>query len=102
MENLPRHCLQRVQHIPRLVRAYKTRVDDKSCISRRYSRVSRWNLIFLSIYVDLSTMTRFRRSSAPTLSLLSAMLERPRAWQHGYELAQITGLKSGTLYPILM
>jgi DNA-binding PadR family transcriptional regulator len=30
------------------------------------------------------------------------MLERPRAWQHGYELAQITGLKSGTLYPILM
>lgn len=30
------------------------------------------------------------------------MLERPRAWQYGYELAQITRLKSGTLYPILM
>ena len=47
-------------------------------------------------------MTRIRRSSAPTLALLSAMLERPRAWQYGYELAQITRLKSGTLYPILM
>jgi PadR family transcriptional regulator, regulatory protein PadR len=47
-------------------------------------------------------MTRIRRSSAHTLSLLSAMLERPRAWQYGYELAQITRLKSGTLYPILM
>jgi DNA-binding PadR family transcriptional regulator len=31
------------------------------------------------------------------------MLEqRPRAWQYGYELSQITELKSGTLYPILM
>jgi PadR family transcriptional regulator PadR len=47
-------------------------------------------------------MTRLRRSSAPTLALLSAMLERPRAWQYGYELAQMTRLKSGTLYPILM
>ena len=30
------------------------------------------------------------------------MLERPRAWRYGYELAQMTRLKSGTLYPILM
>jgi DNA-binding PadR family transcriptional regulator len=34
--------------------------------------------------------------------MLAALLERPRAWQYGYELSQITGLKSGTLYPILM
>jgi DNA-binding PadR family transcriptional regulator len=27
---------------------------------------------------------------------------RPRAWQYGYELSQATGLKSGTIYPILM
>jgi PadR family transcriptional regulator PadR len=30
------------------------------------------------------------------------MMEQPRTWQYGYELAQITELKSGTLYPILM
>jgi PadR family transcriptional regulator PadR len=30
------------------------------------------------------------------------MMEQPRSWQYGYELAQITELKSGTLYPILM
>src|ERR1700679_475167 len=47
-------------------------------------------------------MTRVRKSSAHTLSLLSAMMQRPRAWQYGYELAQLTQLKSGTLYPILM
>jgi PadR family transcriptional regulator, regulatory protein PadR len=47
-------------------------------------------------------VTRVRKTSVPTLALLLAMLERPRAWQYGYELAQLTGLKSGTLYPILM
>lgn len=34
--------------------------------------------------------------------LLGALSKRPRAWQYGYELSQVTGLKSGTLYPILM
>jgi DNA-binding PadR family transcriptional regulator len=34
--------------------------------------------------------------------LLAALLERPRAWQHGYELSKATDLKSGTLYPILI
>jgi DNA-binding PadR family transcriptional regulator len=29
-------------------------------------------------------------------------MEKPRAWQHGYELSKSTGLKSGTLYPILI
>jgi PadR family transcriptional regulator, regulatory protein PadR len=47
-------------------------------------------------------MRRNRKASAHTLSLLSVMMERPRAWQYGYELAQVTRLKSGTLYPILM
>ncbi len=27
---------------------------------------------------------------------------RPSAWRHGYDLARETGLKSGTLYPILV
>lgn len=47
-------------------------------------------------------MERNRRPSAHTLLLLEALSKRPRAWHYGYELSQITGLKSGTLYPILM
>jgi DNA-binding PadR family transcriptional regulator len=47
-------------------------------------------------------MERSRRPSAHTLALLAAFIERQRAWQYGYELSQATGLKSGTLYPILM
>ena len=34
--------------------------------------------------------------------LLTALAARPRHWQHGYELMKQTGLKSGTLYPLLM
>jgi PadR family transcriptional regulator PadR len=37
-----------------------------------------------------------------TLSLLVVLIEKPRSWRYGYELSQDTGLKSGTLYPILM
>ena len=40
--------------------------------------------------------------SAQTLSVLSALCEEPSQWQHGYALAKQTGLKSGTLYPILI
>lgn len=47
-------------------------------------------------------MERNRAPSAHTLLLLDALIKRPRAWQYGYELSQVTGLKSGTLYPILM
>lgn len=47
-------------------------------------------------------MERNRRPSAHTLLLLEALSKRLRKWQYGYELAQVTGLKSGTLYPILM
>jgi DNA-binding PadR family transcriptional regulator len=47
-------------------------------------------------------MERNRKPSAHTLSVLGALLKRPRAWHYGYELSQVTGLKSGTLYPILM
>jgi DNA-binding PadR family transcriptional regulator len=34
--------------------------------------------------------------------LLTAMLEAPRRWHYGYDLSKQTGLKSGTLYPLLM
>lgn len=47
-------------------------------------------------------MRKARRASPQTLTLLAALLEQPREWRHGYDLAQTTGLKSGTLYPILI
>jgi PadR family transcriptional regulator PadR len=47
-------------------------------------------------------MTRERKPSNQTLQLLSALTARPRQWAHGYDLSMATGLKSGTLYPILM
>ncbi len=47
-------------------------------------------------------MTRERKSSPQTLALLIALLERPRAWRHGYDLSSETGLPSGTIYPVLM
>ena len=40
--------------------------------------------------------------SAQTLSVLAALCDEPSQWRHGYALARQTGLKSGTLYPILM
>jgi PadR family transcriptional regulator, regulatory protein PadR len=43
-----------------------------------------------------------RRFSAQTLALLGALEQDPTSWQHGYELAKDTGLKSGTLYPVLI
>lgn len=47
-------------------------------------------------------MERNRKPSAHTLLVLGALGRRPRLWHYGYELSQVTGLKSGTLYPILM
>jgi PadR family transcriptional regulator, regulatory protein PadR len=29
-------------------------------------------------------------------------MDRPQAWRHGYDLSKATGLRSGTLYPLLM
>ena len=40
--------------------------------------------------------------SAQTLLVLAALCAEPSHWQHGYALAGQTGLKSGTLYPILI
>jgi len=40
--------------------------------------------------------------SAQTLSVLAALCDQPSEWRHGYALAKQTGLKSGTLYPILI
>ncbi len=43
-----------------------------------------------------------RRLSAQTLSLLAALETNPTGWRHGYELSKETGLRSGTLYPVLI
>jgi len=42
------------------------------------------------------------RLSPQTLQVLDAFLEAPRDWKYGYDISRNTGLKSGTLYPILM
>jgi PadR family transcriptional regulator PadR len=47
-------------------------------------------------------MTLARKHSPQTVALLAALMARPQTWQHGYELSKETGLKSGTLYPILI
>lgn len=47
-------------------------------------------------------MTSRPEFSAQTLSVLGVLCGQPSDWQHGYALAKQTGLKSGTLYPILI
>jgi len=47
-------------------------------------------------------MSRRTAFSAQTLAVLAALATEPSAWRHGYDLARETGLKSGTLYPILV
>lgn len=47
-------------------------------------------------------MTRQPNTSPQTLRVLQLLLEEPTAWHYGYEISQQTGLKSGTLYPILI
>jgi len=42
------------------------------------------------------------RLSPQTLLVLDAFLVQAEEWKYGYDLSRITGLKSGTLYPILM
>lgn len=47
-------------------------------------------------------MTRSRKLSSQTLAVLAALANRPTDWLYGLELAKLTSLKSGTLYPILI
>lgn len=45
---------------------------------------------------------RQRKPSRQTLAVLQALLSRPGDWRYGYDLTKDIGLKSGTLYPVLM
>ena len=47
-------------------------------------------------------MARHSEFSTQTLAVLAVLCAQPSAWQHGYAIARDTGLKSGTLYPILV
>lgn len=40
--------------------------------------------------------------SRQTVSVLAALSSAPSDWRHGYVVAKETGLRSGTLYPILI
>ena len=40
--------------------------------------------------------------SAQTLAVLADLCATPSQWRHGYGIARDTGLKSGTLYPVLI
>jgi DNA-binding PadR family transcriptional regulator len=42
------------------------------------------------------------RMSPQTVLVLVEFLQTPSDWKYGYDISRDTGLKSGTLYPILM
>jgi PadR family transcriptional regulator, regulatory protein PadR len=43
----------------------------------------------------------FRAESPQTHLVLRTLFESPEQWHYGYDLSRTTGLKPGTLYPIL-
>jgi DNA-binding PadR family transcriptional regulator len=47
-------------------------------------------------------VARRRNISAQTLAVLAVFQHKPAEWLYGYELSRLTGLGSGTLYPLLM
>lgn len=47
-------------------------------------------------------MPRSRTPSPQTRAVLEALLAQPQAWRYGYDLSREIGLKSGTLYPLLI
>lgn len=47
-------------------------------------------------------MTRPRALSGHARALLAALLGAGRRWSYGYELSSLTGIRSGTLYPLLI
>ena len=55
-----------------------------------------------STYVEFVVVASRRELWPQTMSVLAALYAQPSRWQHGYALAGTTGLKSRTLYPILI
>lgn len=46
-------------------------------------------------------MASARRPSTQTVAVLEALAAEGTSWRYGYELSSVTGLASGSLYPIL-
>jgi len=47
-------------------------------------------------------MPRRPNRSRQAKILFAALLEAPRAWRYGYDISKETGLRPGTLYPLLI
>jgi DNA-binding PadR family transcriptional regulator len=47
-------------------------------------------------------MPRKPNNSRQARILLASLLSSPGTWRHGYDLTKETGLRPGTLYPLLM
>jgi PadR family transcriptional regulator, regulatory protein PadR len=47
-------------------------------------------------------MRRNRPPSEQAISVILKLAAEPAAWRHGYELCQETGIKAGSMYPILI
>lgn len=47
-------------------------------------------------------MSRQRALSPHARTVLSVLLDAADRWSHGYELARLANVKSGTLYPLLI
>jgi PadR family transcriptional regulator PadR len=57
----------------------------------------------LTLYLYICRVGAMKiRLSSQTLTVLEALLAAPSRWSYGYDISRTTGLKSGTLYPILM
>jgi PadR family transcriptional regulator, regulatory protein PadR len=47
-------------------------------------------------------MSRIRAPSPLARDLLVVLAQADQQWSHGYDLCQLTGIMSGTLYPLLI
>jgi len=47
-------------------------------------------------------MPRRPNNSRQARALFATLLDHPQTWRHGYDLSKETGLRSGTLYPLLI
>jgi PadR family transcriptional regulator, regulatory protein PadR len=47
-------------------------------------------------------MTRNRALSPQSLAVVAVLAEATHQWRHGYDITAEAGVKSGTLYPLLM
>lgn len=47
-------------------------------------------------------MPRIPATSRPTRLVLAAFAAKAQDWRYGYDLCRETGIKSGTLYPMLI